>query len=331
MIIKFVANQLTISADKISGQQIQIIIVDLAKYLFLEFETVADLFSGTGAVSYLFKLHGKSITYNDILKSNYYIGEALIENGDTRIDTFSIRNILNRKNDNYQTIIADHFKDIFDAPSENTWLDRIVQNIYFYFDGDESRKAVLFWAFFQACIIKRPFNLFHCKNLYMRTKDVKRTFGNKISWVKPFDDYFLKFAQEINHAIFDNGRHCRATRGDQIDSNRKHHPLKSKYNRWVDKSRIRDTFIELIDYHKKSHIIISYRNDGIPPVDESLKLVRQFKRNWKVVASENYKYVLSTNHSSRRFCSLVGTDAWLRFVCPNVQLSGIGHSMLLYS
>jgi len=46
----------------------------------LEFETALDLFGGTGSVSYLFKKMGKKVVYNDLLKSNYTIGLALIEN-----------------------------------------------------------------------------------------------------------------------------------------------------------------------------------------------------------------------------------------------------------
>ncbi len=58
---------------------------------------------------------------------------------------------------------------------------------------------------FQACIIKRPYNLFHRKNLYIRTADVKRGFGNKATWDKPFVEHFSNFAPEANAAVFDMG------------------------------------------------------------------------------------------------------------------------------
>lgn len=56
----------------------------------------------------------------------------------------------------------------------------------------------------QACIIKRPFNLFHRKNLYIRFAEVDRSFGNKTTWDRPFEEWFRVFADEANRAVFDN-------------------------------------------------------------------------------------------------------------------------------
>ena len=46
----------------------------------LDFTTCLDAFGGTGAVSYRLKQAGKHVTYNDLLRFNYYFGLALIEN-----------------------------------------------------------------------------------------------------------------------------------------------------------------------------------------------------------------------------------------------------------
>jgi len=168
---------------------------------FLDFENTVDLFGGTGAVAYLLKTQGKSVTYNDLLKSKYFTGKALIENNSTRISKFDIQNILTRQNDSINNVITKQFRGIYYTNEENAWLDRIIQNIYFYFDDDIFKKSLFFWVLFQACIIKRPFNLFHRKNLYLRTSEVKRTFGNKTTWDKPFEYYFIKFAREINDVV----------------------------------------------------------------------------------------------------------------------------------
>ncbi|HVA98055.1 MAG TPA: DNA methyltransferase, partial [Bacteroidia bacterium] len=74
----------------------------------------------------------------------------------------------------------------------------------------EYKKALSFYAVFQASLIKRPFNLFHRKNLNIRTADVKRNFGNKATWEVPFKDYLLKFATEANDLVFDSGNECKA-------------------------------------------------------------------------------------------------------------------------
>ena len=186
---------------------------------FLDFEKVADLFGGTAAVSYLMKINRKSVTYNDLLKSNYFTGLALIENNKSAISKFELNNIFVREDDNQLKVISNTFPNIYYNNEENNWLDRIVQNIYFYFDDDIYKKSILLWSLFQACIIKRPFNLFHRKNLYMRTQNVKRSFGNKTTWDKPFEYYFKKFINEINHAIFDNHKICKAYQKDALDFN----------------------------------------------------------------------------------------------------------------
>ena len=46
----------------------------------LNFDSVLDAFGGTGSVGYMFKTKKKKVTYNDMLKFNWYIGLALIEN-----------------------------------------------------------------------------------------------------------------------------------------------------------------------------------------------------------------------------------------------------------
>jgi hypothetical protein len=45
--------------------------------------------------------------------------------------------------------------------------------------NNEYKRAIAYSALCQACLAKRPYNLFHRANLYMRTQDVERSFGNK--------------------------------------------------------------------------------------------------------------------------------------------------------
>src|SRR5262249_16418085 len=68
-----------------------------------------------------------------------------------------------------------------------------------------------------ACIRKRPYNLFHRKNLYMRTAAVPRGFGNKATWDAPFEAQFHHFLAEANRAVFPGGMSCRAVCHDALD------------------------------------------------------------------------------------------------------------------
>jgi adenine-specific DNA methylase len=171
----------------------------------LEFDSVLDVFGGTGSVSYEFKRRGKLTTYNDLLAFNQQIGTALIENSHKRLQKSDVEYLLTRHRDvNYPTFIADTFRDIYFTDEENEWLDIVAANIRTLEDNYD--RALAYFALFQTCIIKRPFNLFHRKNLYVRFANVDRHFGNKATWDKPANEYFGKFAEEANAAVFSNGR-----------------------------------------------------------------------------------------------------------------------------
>ncbi|MBD5163153.1 MAG: DNA methyltransferase [Bacteroidales bacterium] len=181
----------------------------------ISFNTALDAFGGTGSVAYMLKDKGKAITYNDILPFNSIIGKALIENQSVLLDENDIEFILTEDPAvQYPTFIEDNFQDIYYTKEENHWLDIVRYNINTL--DDEYKRAMAWFALFQSCIIKRPYNLFHRKNLYVRLMDVKRSFGNKKTWDTPFDVHFKTFAEEANRAVFDNGTCCRSTNMDAL-------------------------------------------------------------------------------------------------------------------
>jgi len=169
------------------------------------FETVLDAFGGTGIVAYYLKNMGKEVHYNDYLKFNYYVGLSLIENNDIVISDEKIKLIMNKNtNREYKNFIYETFRDIYYTNEENIWLDIVVQNINSLSNIYE--KALLFNALFQSALVKRPFNLFHRKNLYIRKANVSRSFGNKTTWDTPFERHFINFIYEINKLVFSNNR-----------------------------------------------------------------------------------------------------------------------------
>jgi len=173
-----------------------------------------DAFSGTSIVGYRAKLDGKLVYSNDILKFNYYVALALIENNSTKLSTKEVSMLLTRHKDiDYPTFIQDTFKDLYYTDEENRWLDMVVTNINELIK-DKYKRAIAFVALGQACLVKRPYNLFHRANLYMRFANVKRSFGNKRTWDTPFEVHFRKFINEYNNAVFDNGLPNRAFNSD---------------------------------------------------------------------------------------------------------------------
>lgn len=175
----------------------------------LDFTTCLDAFGGTGAVAYRLKRMGKPVTYNDVLRFNYYIGTALIENSSTRLPPDRVEWLLARHDAiDYPRLVQDTFKDIYFTGEENAWIDQTITNLHHL--ENPYHFTLGFFALCQACIIKRPYNLFHRKNLYLRLAEVERSFGNKKTWDRPFEELFKKFVAEANAAVFDSGQPAHA-------------------------------------------------------------------------------------------------------------------------
>lgn len=170
----------------------------------IPFSSVLDVFGGTASTGLMFKRYGKKVHYNDLLKFNQIIATAIIENNDTKVEDSDLEAVLQGTDKDHPTFIETEFREIFFLDEENIWLDQIVANISKI--ENRFKRAILFASLFQACLAKRPFNLFHRANLYIRTADVKRTFGNKTTWETPFPDLLKRYVQEYNCAVFSNRR-----------------------------------------------------------------------------------------------------------------------------
>jgi len=312
----------------------------------LEFDTALDAFGGTGAVAWMLKARGKQVTYNDVHRFNHAVGTALVENSRTTLPLDEAAALTEKEpGADYDDVVSRCFRGVFFTPGENRWIDVTCQNIHRM--RRRHRRAIALYALFQACLAKRPFNLFHRANLDIRLRPVPRSFGNKVTWDRPFTEHFLHFVEAANRAVFSNGHRNTATRHDaldyprndfdlvyvdtpymnragvgvdyldfyhfleglctyagwaeRIDRGRKHRPLRHARPVWCDRRRIHDGFTELFRRFPASHLVISYRSDGIPTVQELTTLLEAMGRRAKVVSLGSYKYVLSRNGVSREY------------------------------
>ena len=192
-------------------------LLPMLRHIFstLEFQTALDPFSGTGSVAYLLKTLGKSVTASDAQRFNAVASRALVENERVQISPL-LPSLLSRIEDSDITdgFVETTFEGLFFLAGENRFIDRCLVEIS-KLDGYE-RDAALF-VLGQACLVKRPYNLFHRANLNMRSREVKRSFGNKRTWDKPFAEHMAAFAAETDRAIFE-GAPCRVCVGDVLDS-----------------------------------------------------------------------------------------------------------------
>ena len=167
----------------------------------IQFHSVLDLFGGSGIFSYFMLAQGKSVIYNDIFRFNCEIANALLstlKGTFTEKDALSL--LLQKPGINYLHVIEDNFSGIYYKNEENKIIDVVIQNIL---ELPEDQRSSAYYILFQSCMIKRPFNLFHRKNLNLRINHTKSNFGNKTTWEHSFNDLFIKFARELNEVQFD--------------------------------------------------------------------------------------------------------------------------------
>lgn len=167
----------------------------------VEFDSFLDLFGGTGIMSYNMVRHGKEVAYNDIFAFNCKIAEAMLA---TPKDTFNRQNALDLlkpiNGHEYHHYIEDLFEGIYYTTEENRTIDTVVQNIE---QLPQELQPSAYYILFQTCLIKRPFNLFHRRNLNLRENHTVSAFGNYVTWEKSIDSLFLQFTDELNAFQFE--------------------------------------------------------------------------------------------------------------------------------
>jgi adenine-specific DNA-methyltransferase len=182
----------------------------------LSFDSALDAFSGTASVSWLLKTLKKRVHSNDALRANAIIARALVANEGTTLGPSEARSLFARRDGvAYDDFIARTFRGVFFLDEENAWLDVVARNI-----GDlptGPAQALAYYALFQACLKKRPFNLFHRKNLDLRLRDVPRSFGNKHTWETAFAAHFEDALAEANDAVFASGLAHTVTNEDALE------------------------------------------------------------------------------------------------------------------
>lgn len=166
----------------------------------LEFQSFLDVFGGTGIMSYNMAVHGKEVIYNDIFTFNCKIAEALLASPRGVFTNEEATQLFLRvENRNYQHFIEDIFRGIYYTDEENATIDTVVQNIMHL---PQQQQASAYYVLFQSCLIKRPFNLFHRRNLNLRVNHVESNFGNYVTWEKSFKTLFRQFTEELNQFQF---------------------------------------------------------------------------------------------------------------------------------
>lgn len=162
----------------------------------IPFDSVLDAFGGTASVSLLFKAMGKSVTYHDGLQFNQDVGRTVLAHRPalSRVDVEKVLKAVTP----CSGVVSKYFSGIFFKHDENAWLDGFAK-LAIREARPVSERALLHYLIYQACLKKRPFNLFHRANLKLRTNTkVARSFGNAVTWNRTFAHHALQAYDELH-------------------------------------------------------------------------------------------------------------------------------------
>ena len=164
----------------------------------LRFDTVLDAFGGSGAVSMLFQAMHKRVTYHDGFRFNEDVGKTILAL-QPALSRPAVATLLEAVEPR-RGVVAEQFDGIFFKSEENAWLDGFIAALGPQEITSDGR-ALLRYLIYQACLKKRPFNLFHRANLSLRTNDgIKRSFGNAVTWERTFEHHALQAYDELARA-----------------------------------------------------------------------------------------------------------------------------------
>jgi adenine-specific DNA-methyltransferase len=187
------------------GSKRKIISPMAAAFSNIQFDTALDLFSGSGTVSLLLRHLGKRTDSNDYLLFNKSIAELFLSATDDQLRSLSptkeLRDLLHHRENSTRSLVEDNYSGIFFTDEENRQIDQFSQNA----EKISKFSALVYrYAVGQALMKKRPYNLFHRANLGMRLKNVKRSFGNAVTWEKSIEHHATKAVQELMLFPFGN-------------------------------------------------------------------------------------------------------------------------------
>ena len=286
-----------------------------------EFETVLDLFSGSGVVSYMFKAQNKQVFSNDYMAFSANITKALVEDNNVVLTEKDLEIILN------EDTVTDHFvsatyKDLYFYDEDNAFIDIVRANLRKL--KNENKEALVLMALVRACLKKRPRGIFTYTGY--RYDDGRRDLTLTLK------EQFLEAVEAVNNAVFDNGKANFSHHGDAMFTEQKadlvyidppyYSPLSdNEYVRryhfveglvrdwqgvemqWHTKTKkfksyptpfstqkgAYEAFDQLFEHHQNSIIIVSYSSNSLPNKEDMVEIMKKYKRNVDVV-SVDYKY-----------------------------------------
>lgn len=172
------------------------------------YNSVLDLFSGSGIVGYMFKCLGKQVISNDYMAMCATYSKAMIENNSVMLPLDEAQELLVEHGET-DHFVEQRFAGLYFPDEDNRLIDVLRTNIWGM--KDEYKRAIAMTALMRACTKKRPRGLFTYVGMGDKYNDGRRDL--RISMAQ----HFLEAVEAVNAAIFSNGQNCISFWGDAME------------------------------------------------------------------------------------------------------------------
>ena len=296
-----------------------------------DFDSVLDLFSGSGVVSYLFKSQGKQVISNDYMAMSAVFTKAMVENNHTFLSQKEARELLIQQGET-DHFVENTFRGLYFSDADNKLIDVLRKNIWSL--KDEYQRAIALTALIRACTKKRP------RGIFTYTGD--RYNDGRRDLMISLEQQFLEAVDAVNGAVFDNGKSniaicgdamavsdvspdlvymdppyysplsdneyvrryhfieglARDWRGVEIQEHTKTKKFKSYPTPFSTKNGAAEAFDKLFEKYQDSILVVSYSSNSLPTKEEMVLLMRKYKKYVEVVPI-NYKYSFGNQRAAR--------------------------------
>ena len=296
-----------------------------------EFDTVVDLFSGSGIVGYMFKSHGKTVISNDYMAMSATFTKAMVENNTVTLPIAEAEKLLVKQGE-VDHFVSDTFKDLYYTDEENELIDILRTNIAAI--DDQYKKSIAMTALIRACTKKRPRGIF--------TYTGHRYDDGRKDLQKSLSQQFLEAVEAVNNAVFDNHKANKSVNGDamalevekpdlvyidppyysplsdneyvrryhfieglardwkgvEIQKHTKTKKFKSYPTPFSTKNGAYEAFDKLFRKFSGSIIIVSYSSNSLPTQEDMVALMKKYKEHVEVVPVD-YKYAFGNQADAK--------------------------------
>jgi adenine-specific DNA methylase len=167
-------------------------------------KTALDAFAGSQSVAYLLKQTGFRTITNDFLNFNNQIGQSLIENKSTKLDSEDIQILFqNSPQKQHFTLMESVFTNVFFEREEAIFIDNFRANISLL--ENQYKQALALTVINRSLTRKITMGHFGHTQALVYAADPERIKRNR-SLIRSIKDLFLELLPKYNNAVFDNGQ-----------------------------------------------------------------------------------------------------------------------------